>query len=492
MKAERWRRGIRSGRPCAGPLGGRPSGSPLRVLILTLLFVSCGSPAPQKPGEAVDLLISGGTVITMDEGFAIHEPGFVAVRDDRILAVGALSEARGYRAENTLDATGKIVMPGLINGHQHAAMTLLRGLGSDLKLMDWLNDYIFPAEAKNVDPHFVYWGTLLSATEMLESGTTTYVDVYYFEEEAARATAKAGMRGILGQTVIGFPAPDYKTPREALQGAEEFIRSWKDDPLITPAIAPHAPYTCSEEVLRQSRELAEELDVPLLIHLAETRDEVDQVVEKTGFRPVAFLNRIGLLVDRLVAAHVVWANPEEIRLLVDNGVGVIHNPESNMKLASGTAPVPELLEAGVAIGLGTDGAASNNNLDLFQEMDTMAKLHKLAAFDPTVIPAREALVAATIGGARALNLEAELGSLEAGKKADLVVLNLDQASAVPAYDPYALIVYSLSGSAVETVLVNGRQVVRDGAIVTIDRRELWHEVERLRRKVLSSLQNEGS
>ena len=457
-------------------------------LLLTLLAVSCASPASHESGESVDLLISGGTVVTMDAAFTVYDPGFVAVREDRIVALGPLADVSRYSAVRSLEVADTIVLPGLINGHQHAPMTLFRGLGSDLKLMDWLTRYIFPAESKNVDRNFVFWGALLAATEMLESGTTTFADMYYFEEEVARAISTAGMRGILGQTIIGFPAPDYTTPEEALKGAEQFIVDWKDDPLVTPAVAPHSPYTCSREVLDACRELAEKHDVPLIIHLAETRDEVRQVEESTGFRPVTYLNEIGFLVDRLIAAHVIWAREEEIRMLQEHGVGVIHNPESNMKLASGTAPVPLLLEAGVDVGLGTDGAASNNNLDLLQEADTMAKLHKHSTGDPTVIPARVALVTATIGSARALDLEADLGSLEVGKKADLVVLGLGEASAVPVYDPYALVVYSLHGSAVETVIVNGRVVVEDGRILTVDREELWRQVERLRDKVIRSLE----
>jgi len=457
-------------------------------LLLTLLAVSCASPASHESGESVDLLISGGTVVTMDADFTVYDPGFVAVREDRIVALGPLADVSRYSAVRSLEVADTIVLPGLINGHQHAPMTLFRGLGSDLKLMDWLTRYILPAESKNVDRNFVFWGALLAATEMLESGTTTFADMYYFEEEVARAISTAGMRGILGQTIIGFPAPDYTTPEEALKGAEQFIVDWKDDPLVTPAVAPHSPYTCSREVLDACRELAEKHDVPLIIHLAETRDEVRQVEESTGFRPVTYLNEIGFLVDRLIAAHVIWAREEEIRMLQEHGVGVIHNPESNMKLASGTAPVPLLLEAGVDVGLGTDGAASNNNLDLLQEADTMAKLHKHSTGDPTVIPARVALVTATIGSARALDLEADLGSLEVGKKADLVVLGLGEASAVPVYDPYALVVYSLHGSAVETVIVNGRVVVEDGRILTVDREELWRQVERLRDKVIRSLE----
>ena len=400
-----------------------------------LLLATCSHPASEQGGERVDLLISGGTVVTMDADFTVHDPGFVAVREDRIVAVGPLADVSGYFAVRTLDVSDTIVLPGLINGHQHAPMTLFRGLGSDLKLMDWLSEYIFPAESKNVDRDFVFWGALLAATEMLESGTTTFVDMYYFEEEVARATSAAGMRGILGQTIIGFPAPDYPAPEESLKGTEQFIVDWKDDPLVTPAVAPHAPYTCSREVLDACRELAEKHDVPLIIHLAETRAEVTQVEENTGLRPVTYLNEIGFLVDRLIAAHVVWASETgdplsgRTRCRRDSQSGKQH--ETGVWYSSRSTPA----RGGGRCWPGTDGAASNNNLDLLQEADTMAKLHKHNSGDPTLIPAREALVAATIGGARALDVDTELGSLEVGKKADLVVLGLDEACAVPVYDP---------------------------------------------------------
>ncbi len=447
---------------------------------------ACRQEPTSEPGEKVDILVRGAAVITMDGSFTVHRPGFVAIRGDQIVAVGPQTDAKKYSASSELASNG-IVLPGLVNGHQHAAMVLLRGLADDRNLMDWLRQYIFPAEAKNVDPDFVYWGTLLAAVEMVQSGTTTYADMYYFEDKVAEATSKVGMRGVLGQTIIGFPAPDHKTPEETLVATEEFVKRWKGDRLIVPAVAPHAPYTCSKEILLASRALADKYDVPLLTHLAETEDEVNQIRSRTGTTPTRYLKDIGFLCDRLVAAHAVWVDPEEIAILKEFGVGVIHNPESNMKLASGVAPIPEMLRAGIDVGLGTDGAASNNNLDMFQEMDTMAKLHKLFRKDPTLISSREALSAATIGSAKALGMGDRLGSLEVGKKADLVILNRRDAASWPLYDPHSSAVYALLGGSVDTVLVDGRVVMRARQFPDLDRRELLRQVQSFQQKIRRSL-----
>lgn len=457
---------------------------------LCLLFLLAGCSAQKMPEEEekrFDSIVIADYVMTMDSLGTVHQPGYVGIRGDTIVEVGRWTAALKAEAETVLKTPGSLVMPGLINGHQHAAMSLLRGIGDDMDLMDWLNNYIFPAESRNVTPEFVYWGTMLSAAEMISSGTTTYVDMYYFEEEAARATADAGMRGILGQTLIDFPAPDYETPSEALEGARRFILNWTDHPLIIPAVAPHAPYTCSPEVLMQSRQLADELDAPLVIHLSETRAEVEQVLESRGARPVQFLENIGFLADRVIAAHLVWADSDEVKLLSRRDVGVIHNPESNMKLASGVAPVPEMLEAGVAIGIGTDGPASNNNLDLFQEMDSMAKLHAISRMEPTAIGAHDALIAATSGGARALNLDDRLGSLETGKKADLIVVNVQTPAAMPRYDLYSSVVYALNGSAVDHVMVNGRWLMRDRSLLTVDLEEVFRRAEEFQGEIEASL-----
>ncbi len=461
----------------------------LRLLLAGLLLTACTQPeAPPQQGESVDLLITAAVVLTLDDGDTVHRPGYVAVRDDRMVAVGAAADAGRFNPARRLDRPHQLVMPGLINAHQHAAMVLLRGMADDLELMEWLESYIFPAEGANVDAEFVYWGSRLAVVEMLSSGTTLFADMYYFLDEVARAASELGMRSVAGQTVIGFPAPDHATPEQTLAFTDGFIGRWKDHPLIVPAVAPHAPFTNSSETLLASLELGRRHDVPVLIHLAETEDEVRQIREREGTTPARYLHDIGFLEDRVVAAHGVWLDAEEIRLLAEAGVGVVHNPESNMKLASGAAPVVEMLEAGIDLGLGTDGAASNNDLDMFDSMDFMAKLHKLHRRDPTVASARQVLRAATIGSAAALDLEDELGSLEAGKKADLLLVSLAEARAQPVYDPYSLVVYALEGSSVDTVVIDGKVVMENRQIPGLDWEELAGRVEQYRQKVAASLE----
>ncbi|MEW6321556.1 MAG: amidohydrolase [Acidobacteriota bacterium] len=417
----------------------------------------------------VTLVVTGGTVVTVDAGGRVLSPGAVAIDGPRIVAVDTPEAIAGrYQAASTIDATGRVVLPGLINTHTHAPMVLYRGLADDLALMDWLQKYIFPAEARTVTPAFVRAGTQLAALEMIRTGTTAYADMYYFEEEVARATREAGLRGVLGQTIIEFPVPDAPTPAAGLARAEAFITSFKDDELVTPAVAPHAMYTLDEAALRASRDLAATHGVPMLIHLAETEDEVRIMAERHGQRPVAYLDSRSLWAPRTIAAHGVWVTPEEIAVLAARGVGVAHNPESNMKLASGTAPVPGYLGAGLPLGLGTDGAASNNDLDMFEAMRQAAFLHKLATKDPRAVSARDALQMATIGGARVLGRERELGSLEAGKLADLIVVRMTRPGQTPMYDPVSHLVYATHGSDVETTIVHGRVLMRDGRVLTLD------------------------
>ena len=423
--------------------------------------------------QSVDLIVANGIVVTVDGQRRIINPGSVAIRGNLIAAVGPAAEiAASYRAADTIDATGRVVMPGLINTHTHAPMVLYRGLGDDLALMDWLQKYIFPAEAKTVSPEFVRIGTELAALEMIRSGTTTYVDMYYFEEEIARATKRAGLRAILGQTIIEFPVADAKTPADGLKRAEAFIREFQKDELITPAVAPHAVYTNDATSLTASRDLARKYDVPLVIHLAETEAEIPMSLERHKARPVAALEALGVFSVRVIAAHGVWVQPDEIVLLQKRGVGVAHNPESNMKLASGTAPVPQYLEAQVAVGLGTDGAASNNDLDMFEAMRQAAFLHKLQSKDPRVVSARVALEMATLGGARAIGREKELGSLESGKKADVIVVRLDQPRQTPMYDPISHLVYTTRGDDVDTTIVSGRVLMRGGKVLTLNQEQV--------------------
>jgi 5-methylthioadenosine/S-adenosylhomocysteine deaminase len=383
-------------------------------------------------------------------------------------------------------------MPGLINTHTHAPMVLFRGLADDLALMEWLQKYIFPAEAKTVSPAFVRAGTRLAALEMIESGTTTYADMYYFEEEIARATREAGLRGVLGQTIIRFPVPDAKTPADGLARAERFARSFAGDELITPAIAPHADYTLHEATLKATRALADRLHVPLIIHLAETQDEVKTVEAAHHQTPVAYLDTLGFWGARTLAAHAVWVTDEDIRILAARHVGVSHNPESNMKLASGTAPVPAMRRAGVAVGLGTDGAASNNDLDMFEAMRQAAFLHKLTTGDPRAIPAPVAIEMATIDGARALGMEQEIGSLEPGKRADVIVVSMDATRQTPVYDVRSHLVYVTRGDDVQTTIVNGRVLMKDRHVLTLDRSAVLDDAKAWAARVRAAVAPEGA
>jgi 5-methylthioadenosine/S-adenosylhomocysteine deaminase len=458
-------------------------------LFLILLHLSVLS-LPSWGREGADLVVRGGWVVTMDGALRILEDGAIAVRGDRIVEVGSRAAIdRKYQAKRRISAEGKIVLPGLINTHNHAPMVLFRGIADDLKLMDWLQNYIFPAEAKNVSREFVTWGTLLACLEMIHSGTTTYADMYYFEDSIADATAKAGMRGVLGETIIQFPAPDNKTPEEALAYTEKFIRRWKNDRLIVPAVAPHAPYTNSGVTLKACKSLADRYGVPLIIHVAETQDEVKQIREKYHLTPTAWLEQLGFLGPNVLFNHAVWMTGEDLALVRKHGVKISHNPESNMKLASGTAPVVRMLALGITVGLGTDGAASNNNLDMFEAMDFTAKLHKLIASDPTVLPALQVLEMATIGGARALGLEKETGSLEPGKRADFIIVDAGTAHALPLYNVYSQIVYDLKGADVRTSVINGRVVMLDGKVLTLNDAQIRQKAREFQRNIINSLNN---
>jgi 5-methylthioadenosine/S-adenosylhomocysteine deaminase len=459
-----------------------------RLALFCLLIAQLSLPAAAQRARRVDLIVSGGIVVTMDERRRVIEDGAVAVRGGRIVAVGSRAEiARRFSAPEVVDAAGRAVIPGLVNGHTHVPMTLFRGIADDLDLNEWLTKYIFPAEAKNVNEEFVRVGTQLGLAEMIRSGTTTYCDMYYFEDAVADETARAGVRGLLGETVIDFPVPDNKTWAEAMSYADRFVARWKGHALVTPAIAPHAPYTVSEAHLREVRSFSDRTGAPVVIHVAETRKEVDDVTRDHGASPVEYLTRIGFLSLRTVAAHTVHLTDNEIKLLRQYNVGSVHNPQSNMKLASGVAPVPQMLRAGVALGLGTDGAASNNDLDMWEEMDTAAKLHKLSSNDPKVVTAEEALMMATIGGARALHMEGQIGSLEEGKRADLVVVDLDALHQTPRYNVYSHLVYATKASDVRTVVIEGRVVMRDRRLLTLNEPLIKQRARLLRERVTRSL-----
>ena len=429
---------------------------------LTLVWSQTGQ-------REVSLVVTHGIVVTMDPGRRTIADGAVAINGTDILAVDS-SEAieRQFRGADTIDASGQVVLPGLINTHTHAPMVLYRGLADDVSLMEWLTKYIFPAEAKTVSPEFVRAGTRLAALEMIQSGTTAYADMYYFEEEIARETKAAGLRGVLGQTIIQFPVADAKTPADGLARAERFIQEFRNDELITPAVAPHAIYTLDEPTLTAAREMSKKYGVPTVIHLAETRDETKIAQERFKASPVGYLDRLGFLGPGVLVAHAVWVSEPEALVLRTRGVGVSHNPESNMKLASGTAPVPAYLKAGVALGLGTDGAASNNDLDMFDAMRTASLLHKLQTGDPQALSAQTALEMATIGGARAMGMGSQIGSLEPGKRADVIVVGMTAARQTPMYNPVSHLVYSSRGDDVRTTIVNGKVLMRDRKVTTLD------------------------
>ena len=438
----------------------------------------------------VDLLVLNGTLVTMDKDHRIIPAAGIAVAGGRIVAVGSSRDIiRVYTAPERVDAGGKIIIPGLINGHTHIPMTLFRGLADDLDLQDWLTKYIFPAEAKNVSEEFVRVGTRLGLAEMIRGGTTTYCDMYYFEDAIADETAKAGVRGVLGETIIDFPVADNKTNAEAMAYVERFVRKWQGNDLIIPAIAPHAPYTVSEEHLRAVRAFSDRTGAPIVTHISETKREVDDSLKAKGASPVDYLERIGFLNDHVIAAHLVWLRAGEIEILKRAGVGVVHNPQSNMKLAAGVAPVPKMMAEGVRVGLGTDGAASNNDLSMWEEMDTAAKLHKVVSGDPKVMSAQEAFELATIRGAQALHLEKEIGSIEKGKRADLVLVNRDSLNQIPLYNVYSDLVYATKASDVQTVIINGKIVMRDRRLLTLDEAAIKEGAYIFRKRVIKSLGN---
>jgi 5-methylthioadenosine/S-adenosylhomocysteine deaminase len=463
--------------------------SPFSVFYLCLSVFICGLTVfPVSAKEKADLLVTGGTVVTMDAQKRVIEDGAVAVRGDSIIAVGSRAEIEAqFDAAKIIDARGALVLPGLINGHAHAAMSLFRGIADDLALDDWLQKYIFPAEARNVTEDFVTWGTRLGVLEMLRGGITTYADMYYFEDVVARATKEAGMRGVLGETIIDFPAPDNKTPAQAFQYTLEYLNHWKGDALITAAVAPHSIYTCSEKTLQDSAALARRNGAPILIHIAEAPFELQQSREKHGATTVAYLERIGLLGPDVVGAHCVWVDAADIAALAHFGVGCINNPSSNMKTAAGVMPVIEMLAAGEPVGLATDGAASNNSQDLFEEMDLAAKLQKITRMDPRALPAEQVVEMATIGGARALHLDKQIGSLETGKKADLILIDTGAPHATPMYNVYSELVYASKASDVRTVVVGGKLVMEDRRMLTLNETEILAKAQEYKKKISASL-----
>ena len=442
--------------------------------------------SPKKPEDVpvreVDwLLFNADWLVACDSAMSRLRSGAVAIEGDRVTAAGPSGELRSlYRGRRELDLSGYLLMPGLINTHTHAAMSLFRGAGDDLPLNRWLEKIIFPLETAFVNPDSVYLGTLLSTVEMLKSGTTCFCDGYFFEESAARAAIDSGIRAVMGQGILNFPTPDLPDPANFQSRAEAFLSSFPDPTgRIRPSLFCHAPYTCGPAMLKHVKELCRSHKILFQTHLSETAGEVGEIIRRYGRRPGMHLDALGVLDELTLCAHGIWLSKDEILSIAKSGASVSHCPESAMKLGSGIAPIPDMISSGVTVGLGTDGCASNNDLDLFSEMSFAAKIHKVFRKDPLACPAEQVLRMATLGGASALGLGNETGSIEPGKKADLIALSLNQPHLMPMYDPVSHIVYAARGSDVRFVWVDGRQVLKDGRLLAVDEAEVLSEAKRM-------------
>jgi 5-methylthioadenosine/S-adenosylhomocysteine deaminase len=431
-----------------------------------------------------DYLIKDCAILTLDKNLRVFERGFIAIKRSKIELIGEESSLPAeISAKEIIEAENMLAMPGLINAHTHAAMVYFRGLADDIPLKEWLEKHIWPAEAKHVNPTFIKEAVKLAALEMIKSGTTAFCDMYFAEDVAAESLREIGIRAFLGEGILDFPTPITKSPEESMKRIEKFARDYKGDELITPVVAPHAPYTCSEETLKKAANLAEKLSLPLHIHLAEEEWELKKFKKEREMSPVAYLESIGFLRSNLSAAHVNWVDEKDIEILSKTKTAVVHNPESNMKLATGISLVPEMLQEGVKVALGTDGAASNNNLDMFGEMATAARLHKIAKRDPQTITALDVIKMATLGGAKALGAEKEIGSLEEGRKADIILIDLQKPHLTPIYNYYSHLAYSAISSDVDTVIINGQIVMRNRKILTVDEEEILEKARRFAEKI---------
>jgi 5-methylthioadenosine/S-adenosylhomocysteine deaminase len=443
--------------------------------------------------QKVDILFRNALILTMNEKLTQYSPGAVAVSGDSIIAVGFDAEiTREFEASETIDCKGNILMPGLVNAHTHVPMTLLRGIADDLRLDVWLQGYMWPVEREFASPEFVRLGTSIACAELIRSGVTTFNDMYFYEEEVAKATAQAGMRGVCGQSILKFPTPDAESYEDSMEKARDYIQRWKDHPLIVPSIAPHAPYTCTEEILRATAELAQEFEVPLHIHLAETALEVENIRNEHGIPVIPYVKKQGLFEAKVIAAHCVHVDAGEIRTMHHAGAGISHNPSSNLKLASGFAPVTKMLSTGVNVGIGTDGPASNNDLDMFEEVRLAAFIAKAMTNDPTSLPASQALLMATRLGAQALHIGHLTGSVEKGKRADLILVDVKPIHNSPYFkrsedNVYAQIVYASKSTDVTDVMVNGKWLMRDRRLLTVNEEELIEEANEIARRIDSFL-----
>ncbi len=434
--------------------------------------------------QIVDYIIGGDYVLPMDEGLTVIKDGVIAVKGTEIIEVGTSADIfKKYIPGTVISGEGKAVFPGLINTHTHAAMVYFRGIADDLPLKDWLENHIWPAENRWLSPEFISDAVELACLEMLKGGITAYNDMYFYEDAAGKATKRIGMRAVLGAGILDFPTRSASTSDEYFDNAESFIKNWKGDELITPCIAPHALYTCGTETLKRARHVADKYDIPIHIHLSETKWELNEIKNKYMMAPVEYLDSLGFLDERVLAAHCVWMTDSEIELLAQRSVGVSHCVESNLKLASGIAPVVKMLKAGVKVTFGTDSAASNNDLNILSEMSTAAKLHKAVSEDPTVLNAKTVLCMATRWGAEVLGLGKITGSIEKGKAADLVMADLKSPHLIPIYNIYSHIVYSMRPSDIQSVMVNGKLVVTDGKLVTADESEILYKAKKWCEKI---------
>lgn len=437
--------------------------------------------------EKLDIIISGGTLLTMSDTHGIIKSPLIGIKNGMIQFLGKKDiPSEELSADEIIDTSDSVILPGLVNTHTHLPMVCFRGLADDLPLMEWLNSYIFPAEAQYVDRHMVYYGSMLAIAEMILSGTTTFCDGYFYESSVARAALETGMRAVPCQGFIDLPTINNLDPAKNREIGRSYVEKWNGvSPLIIPAFFCHSPYTCSPTTLTSIKELSREMGILYLIHLAETREEEATIREQYGTTPVRHLQNLGVLDGNTIAVHCNWLDDEEIAILAKSGVKVSHNPESSMKLAAGVAPIPKMIDAGIIVGLGTDGAASNNDLDLFTEMDTAAKIHKVSSMDPTVMDAETVVKMATIGGAKLLGLDDRIGSVEVGKAADLIIIDMNKPHLTPMYNPYSHLVYAASGNDVSTVIINGKIVMRDRQLLTIDISDVMEQVRKIAEKIKS-------
>lgn len=437
----------------------------------------------------VDWIVEGKYVATMDSERRLIPDGAVAIQGHRIAGVGKRSEINEeFVSDHVLNRSDSLITPGLIDTHTHAPMSLFRAFADDQRLEDWLHHFIFPAESKNVSPDFVRWGTRLACLEMVLAGTTTYTDMYYFEDVEAETAREAGVRGVLGQTIIGFPAPDYRTWQAGIAATEKYLQRFRDDELIVPAVAPHSIYTVPNEALVAAHELAERYQVPLLIHLAETKTEREEALAKRGMTPTQTLEKLRVLNGRVVAAHAIWEDDRDLGILKAHGTGVAHCPSSNMKLADGVARVSEMLKMGMNVGLGTDGfAGSNDTADLILEMNIASKLQKVTQMDPRLLPAEQVFAMATIDGALVLGMDHEIGSLETGKRADLITISLRYPNAVPLYNVYSQLAYATKAAQVDDVFINGRQIVHERQPLTLHADEIYRKADEYKQQIVKSM-----